>query len=174
MTHFHPISSRARQGFESLRKDALGSLAQSLAAIVATDLPVIQFVHTAVQMQQMVSSHVLMLPLTLPHAILFQPNATVDALPPPMCRVAYVAGNSSFNSYPSRSYVHAYNLRRIMDTTTVDEVCIVMPDVKSIHVFADSWFVQPDLDYVKELILAEPYPPSSGSLPVNNYVGRDI
>jgi len=66
-----------------------------------------------------------------------------EADQPVFCTSAYTEGDSVFNSYPSGSVIRDYNLRRLADQTTD---------------------AQPLLDYVKTVLLAEPYPTSAGGI----------
>jgi len=79
-------------------------------------------------------------------ALVHQAAMTQDlVLPssPSLCMAAWVPFNMTANAYPSGSAVHAFNIRRIADVTTRD---------------------MPEMDYVKELILEDPYPPTSGGI----------
>jgi hypothetical protein len=66
---------------------------------------------------------------------------TQDA--PIMCGKAFLEGDDTYNGYPTGSYMHAFNMRRIIDRKT-DE--------------------SPEMDMAKSLLLSDPYPPLAGGV----------
>jgi len=86
--------------------------------------------------------------LNIPMAKLLEHSMTLtdsprDYMPPALCTAAFDLNNGTFNEYPSGSAVYAYNLRRIATPSDANN---------------------PELDYVKALLLSNPYPPPAGGI----------